>query len=185
MKEILDALNERPIYRKTISNRIFLRELERVFKQPISRNQQDAHEFLQVVAETLAEEHARMEKARREKVRGEVAEVKEDARGEGQVMDGSVVILDNPAEREEMEQSEKQVEMEQSEKQVEAEIETETMPLEGKLESEIECLTCRFKPKPTVSTFVVLTLPVPQKVRPTHSPSPTPPLTPAELHNPH
>lgn len=40
----------------------------------------------------------------------------------------------------------------------------EGMPLEGKLESEIECQQCHFKPKPTVSTFVVLTLPVPQKV---------------------
>jgi len=38
------------------------------------------------------------------------------------------------------------------------------MPMEGKLESEIECLKCHFKPKCSISTFVVLTLPVPQKV---------------------
>lgn len=170
MKEILDALNERPIYRKTVSNRVFLRELERVFKQPISRNQQDAHEFLQVVAETLAEEHAKMEKARRKRVG-----VKEDALGEGHAMDESMVILDNPAEREEVEQPEKRVEVE---------IEPETMPLEGTLESEIECLNCGFKPKPTVSTFVVLTLPVPQKARPTHRSHTPPSLTPAELRNP-
>ena len=38
------------------------------------------------------------------------------------------------------------------------------MPLEGRMVSEIECQICGFKPRPTVSSFVVLTLPVPQKV---------------------
>ncbi len=35
-------------------------------------------------------------------------------------------------------------------------------PLEGKYESQIECLTCGFKPQPTASTFCTLTLNVPQ-----------------------
>jgi ubiquitin carboxyl-terminal hydrolase 16 len=43
-------------------------------------------------------------------------------------------------------------------------VEFDGIPLEGRVKSEIECQTCGFKSKATLSTFVVLTLPVPQKV---------------------
>ena len=51
LKEVLDKLNERPIQRKSISAAPFVQVLEAAFKQRISRQQQDAQEFLQVVAE--------------------------------------------------------------------------------------------------------------------------------------
>lgn len=92
--------------------------LEKVFRRRISRAQQDAHEFLQVVAETLAEEHHKQKYAI-----GKKGKATENVSGDK--FDG--------------------------------------MPLEGRLRSEIECQKCQFKPRPTLSTFVVLTLPVPQK----------------------
>ncbi|KAJ4295794.1 hypothetical protein N0V88_004496 [Collariella sp. IMI 366227] len=57
LKDILDALNERPIYKKTISAAPFVCALEEAFRQRISRQQQDAQEFLQVVAERLCNEY--------------------------------------------------------------------------------------------------------------------------------
>ncbi|KAK8022891.1 hypothetical protein PG991_006772 [Apiospora marii] len=65
LKEILDALNERPIYKKTISATGFVKVLEVAFKQRISRQQQDAQEFLQVVAERLCDEYHAGKTARR------------------------------------------------------------------------------------------------------------------------
>ncbi|KAA8914310.1 hypothetical protein FN846DRAFT_1011548 [Sphaerosporella brunnea] len=156
LKDILDKLNERPISgRKTISNRPFLNALERVFRKRISRAQQDAHEFLQVVVETLAEEHHRLRKLEREdnspRVLSQQAieEVLEEA-GEEE----ATVVIEPPR----LEDEEKP-----SVEQRQQESEFDGIPLEGRLVSEIECQTCQFTPKPTVSTFVVLTLPVPQK----------------------
>ncbi|KAI5788422.1 hypothetical protein EDC01DRAFT_617365 [Geopyxis carbonaria] len=171
LKEILDSLNERPLHRKTISNRPFLLVLERVFRQQISRAQQDAHEFLQVVAETLAEEHDRQKKAVLEKKAGEAGETvlegldgSESGSGSGS---GSMVILSGAEGEEEEGKGKGREVVEEAEvedgRTAEVELEFGTMPLEGKLRSEIECQTCGFRPKPTVSTFVVLTLPVPQK----------------------
>lgn len=163
LKDILDGLNERPLYRKTLSARPFLNVLERVFRQRISRSQQDAHEFLQVVAETIAEEYHKQKKSVKapkralegalddEKVQIEeeniFLDVVEAGRGETLEEEGDGVIIN----------------VESLGSDSEAEQDGGGMPLEGKVESEIECQKCHFKPKPTVSTFVVLTLPVPQK----------------------
>src|SRR2546423_11375905 len=65
LKEMLDALNERPIYKKTISARPMIEALEKAFRTRISRNQQDAHEFFQVVAERLCDEYHAAAKARK------------------------------------------------------------------------------------------------------------------------
>ncbi|RMD41702.1 hypothetical protein DV735_g3467, partial [Chaetothyriales sp. CBS 134920] len=100
LKEMLDALNERPIYKKTISARPLIIALEKAFRTRISRNQQDAHEFLQIVLERLT-----------------VAAVASD----------------------------------------------QGFPFEGRIESQIQCQHCGFKTKPTATTFVSLTLNVPQK----------------------
>lgn len=60
LKELIDALNERPIYKKTITVAPFVKCLESAFRQRISRQQQDAQEFLQIVSERLRDEfHAR------------------------------------------------------------------------------------------------------------------------------
>lgn len=149
------GLNERPIYRKTLSARPFLAVLEGVFQQKISRAQQDAHEFLQVVAETLAEEYHKQKRLEGGTTIGRMypettfqnANAGDD--NEGDDNEGRVSAMDETARvKEQLFQ------------------EDGGMPLEGKLESEIECQKCHFKPKSTVSTFVVLTLPVPQKVCP-------------------
>uniref|UniRef100_L7J153 Ubiquitin carboxyl-terminal hydrolase n=1 Tax=Pyricularia oryzae (strain P131) TaxID=1143193 RepID=L7J153_PYRO1 len=65
LKRILDQLNERPIAKKTASALPFVRDLEGAFRQRISRQQQDAQEFLQVVAERLCDEYHAGQRARR------------------------------------------------------------------------------------------------------------------------
>ncbi|KAK6354762.1 hypothetical protein TWF696_003899 [Orbilia brochopaga] len=213
LKTMLDRLNERPLYRKTITTRDFIYELERVFRSRISRNQQDAQEFLQIVAQTLAEEYEAQEKVRatapREvKEESRVEEVEEgeatvklvvepeDEKGESSAEEFEVLSGESSGEEETKvngvsEEEEPSSELEQTtskpkhipievktedttptnEKEDESEPEGEEehkipefgMPMEGKLESGIQCLVCGFKPKPTASTFVVLTLNVPQK----------------------
>ena len=56
-KSILDELNEPAPYRKTISARGFISALEEVFGGHLSRRQQDAQEFLQIVLEKLEDEN--------------------------------------------------------------------------------------------------------------------------------
>ena len=65
LKDMLNALNERPIYKKTISARPIIEALEKAFRTRISRNQQDAQEFLQIVLERLSDEYHAAEKARK------------------------------------------------------------------------------------------------------------------------
>lgn len=64
LKDILDALNERPIYKKSTSAAGFISVMESAFRQRVSRQQQDAQEFLQIVAERLQEEHHARRRAR-------------------------------------------------------------------------------------------------------------------------
>ncbi|RPB08004.1 cysteine proteinase [Morchella conica CCBAS932] len=167
LKDILDGLNERPLYRKTLSARPFLTVLERVFRQRISRSQQDAHEFLQVVAETIAEEYHKQKKSvkaarvvKEKDLEDEKAHEEEEAGGRNILLN----VGEAGGEKVEEEEDGVIINVENSDSNLEDETEDEGgMPLEGKVESEIECQKCHFKPKPTVSTFVVLTLPVPQK----------------------
>ena len=159
LKEILDKLNERPIYRKTISPHTFIRMLEQAFRTRISRQQQDAQEFLQIVTERLCEEYHAGRKAR------------QDSRRLKAIVTGMQTTFEkleapetpNLAEQTLVEiRDEKQEQPAENDGRDEGEDE-EGFPFEGKIESQIECLTCGFKPKPTVSTFVTLTLNVPQK----------------------
>ncbi|SMY20767.1 unnamed protein product [Zymoseptoria tritici ST99CH_1A5] len=136
LKEVLDALNERPIYKKTISAQGFIRAVEGAFRTRISRSQQDAQEFLQVVVERLAEEHAAGRRVRR-KARQLAAEE------EGDVIHGNGGIEEPSKEEDDSDDSET------------------VNPLEGKLESQVECSHCQFKPKPSISSFLTLTLNVP------------------------
>ncbi|KAF8444189.1 hypothetical protein BGX38DRAFT_1198406 [Terfezia claveryi] len=136
LKDILDKLNEKPIRRKVISARSFLTVLEAIFNQRISRAQQDAHEFLQIVAEKLAEEYYAMEKFKKERERKIEAE---EASGSVQQLNGFQEKLESDL------------------------VGEYGMPLEGTLESEIECMKCHFKTKPVQSKFMVMTLSVPLK----------------------
>lgn len=147
VKDMLDALNERPIYRKTISARPLIEALEKAFKTRISRNQQDAQEFLQVVAERLCDEYHAAVKARKR----------------------ALDALDDRREERDKDSQEtcKGLGVEQTSDYnqlatlpLDAE---DGFPFEGKLESQIQCQFCRFKNRPSKSTFVTLTLNVPQK----------------------
>ena len=135
LKDMLDALNERPIYKKTITARPLIESLERAYATRISRNQQDAQEFLQIVLERLDDEYKAGEKARSRTA--ELAGKQFDNDDEKASLRHESVSKATVAG-------------------------TEGFPFEGRLESQIQCMYCGFKTKPSVSTFVSLTLNVPQ-----------------------
>ncbi|KAL6711136.1 hypothetical protein ACN47E_005667 [Coniothyrium glycines] len=154
LKEVLDALNERPIYKKTISPQPFIRALEHAFGTRISRQQQDAQEFLQIVTERLCDEYHAGTKARRLAVRAGVVVTDSDSASEQREI---AEQLGSAADKKTG--SDNRDEDSEDDRPLPDE---EGFPFEGKIESQIECETCHFKPKPSVSTFVTLTLNVPQ-----------------------
>lgn len=154
LKEMLDRLNERPICKKTISARGFIQALEFAFRTRISRNQQDAQEFLQIVLERLCDEYHAGVRARQrahgpiDALAGPDAEPVPESPAEVEVRidDGSArgipAIIDTKLK----------------------DIDTESgFPFEGKLESQIECQFCHYQYTPKETAFVNLTLQVPQK----------------------
>lgn len=160
LKEMLDRLNERPIYKKTISARGFIQALEFAFRTRISRNQQDAQEFLQIVLERLCDEYHAGVRARQRALGPILASA-----GSGVV--GAVsdrCVPESPAEVE--------VRIDDgSPNGLPAIIDTKLkeidneagFPFEGKLESQIVCQFCHYQYKPNQTAFVNLTLQVPQK----------------------
>lgn len=182
LKEILDALNERPIYKKTISAAPFVSVLEAAFKQRISRQQQDAQEFLQVVAERLGDEYHAGHRARYHARKLEAADA---ATAEVHTVDESIVSerlvqlgmndsaasgTDSPATKAQSTSScssgkATSTSSGSPEQNLDPESDLDKedgFPFEGGSESQIECLTCGFKPRPTQTTFCSLTLTVPQ-----------------------
>ena len=161
VKDMLDALNERPIYKKTISARPLIEALEKAFKTRISRNQQDAQEFLQVVAERLCDEYHAAVRARKRAVTAL------DKRKEGRDEDVQKTSQDLDAEQQGLSEITFPDEVEApSEQYLETGLlskEDDGFPFEGKLESQIQCQFCGFRNKPSRSSFVTLTLNVPQK----------------------
>lgn len=154
LKEVLDALNERPIYKKTISPQPFIRALEHAFGTRISRQQQDAQEFLQIVTERLCDEYHAGTKARRQASRIGVSITPSESASERREIAeqfGAAPTMTGGKEGKEDESEDGGPPTDE-----------EGFPFEGKIESQIECQTCHFKPKPTVSTFTTLTLNVPQ-----------------------
>jgi ubiquitin carboxyl-terminal hydrolase 16 len=166
LKVFLDQLNERPIYRKTITAQPFVVALEKAFRTRISRQQQDAQEFLQVIAERLCEEyHAgqRARKASRKRLQSQLdspiptitamSESQDLAEKAGGSVGGNV-------DSNEKEEQERKLGGDEDDEEDEDE---EGFPMEGTIESYIECSHCGFTPKASTSTFVTLTLHVPQK----------------------
>jgi ubiquitin carboxyl-terminal hydrolase 16 len=151
LKDILDKLNERPIYKKTISPQPFIRSLEHAFGTRISRQQQDAQEFLQIVTERLCDEYHAGGKARRQATRLGITILNGDGASERREIEDQFGAAPPGSD-----------DVEEEPEDDEAATDEEGFPFEGKIESQIECQTCHFKPKPTVSTFVTLTLNVPQ-----------------------
>lgn len=162
LKEVLDNLNERPIYRKTISARGFITVLEHAFRTRISRQQQDAQEFLHVVLERVCDEyHAGAEARRRAR------ESRDGRSGLPAVMSADALLghASGSDTADSVLQATKDAEIgaEHTNEEKDDDEKEEGFPFEGVLESQIECLTCHFKPKPTASSFVTLTLTVPQR----------------------
>lgn len=156
LKDILDSLNERPLYKKTISPHPFIRALERAFGTRISRQQQDAQEFLQIVTERLCDEYHAGTKARRQaRQQGLRITTSETASERREIVEQFGVAPPEPS-------GSNTKDEDAEEEEGEPALNEEGFPFEGKIESQIECETCHFKPKPTVSTFVTLTLNVPQ-----------------------
>ncbi|KAI0451577.1 hypothetical protein F5B21DRAFT_376523 [Xylaria acuta] len=166
LKNILDALNERPIYRKTISASGFVKVLETAFRQRISRQQQDAQEFLQIVAERLCDEYHAGRRARgAAKSRG--AATRGLSSSPSSPLDGGAVeerlagLALNGDGVDDGTQPES-VPTIQAEPPADDVGEEEGFPMEGAYESQIECQVCGFKTKPIHNTFCTLTLSVPQ-----------------------
>ena len=173
LKEVLDSLNERPIYKKTISAADFVADLEYAFQQRISRQQQDAQEFLQVVAERLCDEYHAGKKAREKaaqrhsspssgsqtSMNNETMEIRDKEPGRLELSDRTDQLGSNAPSSGSLEAGKMLEEKGVADEEKEVE---EGFPFEGTHESFVECLTCHFKPRPSVSAFVTLTLSVPQ-----------------------
>ena len=167
LKSMIDRLNERPIYKKTISAVSFIGVLENAFGTRISKSQQDAQELLQIVAERLSEEYHAGREARRR-----AREARKDNGSEDHVVVQDVSL---PAEsvdrRERMDpilnhpttSAPTIQESVNREEEVSLSEEEDGFPLEGETEARTECLYCHFVPKPSPTSFVMLNLMVPQK----------------------
>ncbi len=158
LKVMLDQLNERPIYRKTISAQAFIAVLEHAFSTRISRTQQDAQELLQILAERLAEEYEAGKRARQRAQKGYLTTAGEDVRSslnthgdlsETRTLDAAVAASELLGPTSTTDRSISATE--------------EGFPLQGQTEARVECQHCRFVPKPVPTSFVMLNLMVPQK----------------------
>ncbi|KAM0237632.1 hypothetical protein ACHAPO_004282 [Fusarium lateritium] len=167
LKEMLNALNERPIYKKSISPFPFVKVLEAAFKQRISRQQQDAQEFLQIVAERLKDEYhcgqrARLHVRRRGLFPTNIDKTAEDqANGNDSDKSSQEQQPATNGDSNSAIESSEEIEISQADSQLPLEIE-EGFPMEGKYESHLKCLTCNYKTKPREETFCTITLAVPQ-----------------------
>ncbi|KAL8655412.1 MAG: hypothetical protein Q9226_003063 [Calogaya cf. arnoldii] len=158
LKIMLDQLNERPIYRKTVSAQTFIAVLEHAFGTRISRTQQDAQELLQILAERLAEEY---EAGKRARTRAEkrLSDTKPEdvspsleANGEApedRALNATVVASKLLGSLSAVDETVSDTE--------------EGFPLQGQTEARVECQHCHFVPKPVPTSFVMLNLMVPQK----------------------
>ncbi|KAL6868605.1 hypothetical protein J3F83DRAFT_761141 [Trichoderma novae-zelandiae] len=170
LKEMLDALNERPISKKAISPFPFVKVLEIAFKQRISRQQQDAQEFLQIVAERLKDEYHAGQRARlHARTQGLVVPAESSRARDGNETDRSDDAAENPdgteasASGTEIPITVDLAEVQRAVREIQVPLELEEgFPLEGKYESHIQCQTCGYTTKPREETFCTLTLAVPQ-----------------------
>lgn len=166
LKNMIDRLNERPIYKKTISAANFIGVLENAFATRISKSQQDAQELLQIVAERLSEEYDAGKEARKRArlnqnegasrtVTTDVHSVpapQDDDVDERRASKSGHQTVSVPTTHEHPHEDEDPLKEEE-----------EGFPLEGRMEARVECQHCHFVPKANPTTFVMLNLTVPQK----------------------
>ena len=167
LKDMIDNLNERPIYKKTISAGAFIQVLEHAFGTRISKSQQDAQELLQIVAERLAEEYhagrAAWRRARQRIVTKSTNFENTPLRLSGveeRDTDSMGVALESDAPSSSGSSRAKSMDIVEDE---EEDHEEEGFSLEGQTEAQIECQYCHFMPKANPTSFVMLNLMVPQK----------------------
>lgn len=154
LKNILDRLNERPRYRRTISAQDFIRSLEFAFRKGLSRRQQDAQEFLQLVAERVCDEYHKSVK-----LQGNARRVmSSEPRSHGMAAQDT----NGPSSGDEAFGDMAPGPVRSQQDEVISDNKTKPFPLEGRLSSQIQCTTCDYVPSANVSTFVTLTLNVPQ-----------------------
>ena len=171
LKLMIDRLNERPIYKKTISAASFIRVLENAFGTKISKSQQDAQELLQIVSERLSEEYdagrEARKRARKAQEAGEVVcevenqEVPPPVEGEDVGQSTEPDYMNPPKNASTVDEPVRNKEVEND--SMPEEEEEDGFPLEGKTAARTECLHCQFEPKATPTSFVMLNLMVPQK----------------------
>ncbi|KAL8709713.1 MAG: hypothetical protein Q9225_007411 [Loekoesia sp. 1 TL-2023] len=158
LKSMLDQLNERQVYKKTISAQSFIGVLEHAFGSRISRAQQDAQELLQIVAERLSEEYHAARKARLRRTKGLRSSAEksilsspphDDSEPGAHMLAASAVASELLGPISAASESTAEVE--------------DGFPLEGHTEARVECQHCHFVPRPTPTSFVMLNLMVPQK----------------------
>ncbi|MCJ1325383.1 hypothetical protein MMC10_002046 [Thelotrema lepadinum] len=162
LKHILDQLNERPIYKKTISAGKFIVALERAFETRLSKDQQDAQELLQVVAERVCDEYhaGRLARKRaRKDLSRKNSTIQATIDGLGLSVSQPEAHSSPPIIRTEAVEPDE----DEDDEHITTEEEEAGFPLEGKTQSQIECQHCHFVPKSTPVSFVMLTLSVPQK----------------------
>ncbi|KAL8667341.1 MAG: hypothetical protein Q9168_007290 [Polycauliona sp. 1 TL-2023] len=158
LKLMLDQLNERPIYRKTISAQAFIAVLENAFGTRISRTQQDAQELLQILAERLAEEYDAGKQARQRAEKGLLNTKGEDI-SPPQEANGK-----EPETRNSSASAAASKLLAPLSATEEGTSDTEDgFPLQGQTEARVECQHCHFVPKPVPTSFVMLNLMVSQK----------------------
>ena len=165
LKDIIDGLNERPIYKKTISAAGFIAVLEHAFGTRISKAQQDAQELLQIVAERLCDEyHAGKEARKRARSATGTAslDIPVTTNGLGLSVNHDRSSIRYPSIHASCMVDSDDVEDEEVEDDDDF-TEESGFPLEGRTQSQIECQQCRFVPKSAPISFVMLTLSVPQK----------------------
>jgi len=162
LKEILDKLNERPIQRKSISAAPFVQVLEAAFKQRISRQQQDAQEFLQVVAERVCDEYHAGHRARKNAWQIPNGTSLNNASANGTSRDAMETSSTMDSATVDQQLNGLALEDGDTANRNDTDPKEEGFPLEGVSESQIECLTCGFKPSSTKSTFCTITLSVPE-----------------------
>ncbi|KAL9101359.1 MAG: hypothetical protein Q9163_003382 [Psora crenata] len=167
LKDIIDRLNERPIYKKTVSAVGFIRVLERAFGTKISKAQQDAQELLQIVAERLSEEyHAGKNVRKTLRTFARRTKINAEDGGAGKEPSENIQLLKDDIHRESkvkvpgLMEEYSNTDIAEDQESMEEE---DGFPLEGQTEARTECQYCHFTPKAKPTTFVMLNLMVPQK----------------------
>ena len=167
LKDMIDRLNERPIYKKTISAMDFIRVLEHAFGTTISKAQQDAQELLQIVAERLSEEYHAGRDARK-RYRDSGIKMRSESESKESLNDYAKRFIQvdqecNTDASAGVPPVENTMPTVAETKEEEGMGDEDGFPLEGQTQARVECDFCHFVPKAKPTSFVMLNLMVPQK----------------------